>query len=436
VQALLGFEPAEEPWVRIRHACPGHAHGVHSDAYARGGLELQATALLYLSSCEGGETEFPRAQEPPVLAPCPGRGVLWFTRRDGRVDESADHGIAAVRGGERVTVTWFFHATDAAVRAASRQARDAGADALVVGWASREEPADDAGGIALTCVVDGTPPRTRDLLQKACLARGVRYEEVHPNRLDPLAQPLPPGGMLYCPAGSLAAARVERQLWAPWVATLYDGPHGPFDIVADQAVAMARAGLPTPRSAWVRTRDRATLDRVVEGLGGLPVVVRRDSGEGGVGVLLAESRGGLYALVDLLLDQGESPRLVAFVPDAMHWRVIVVDGRVVTAYRNPVARGDFRSEPSSDPADYGLDPPVEVARLALEAAAVAQVAMAGVDILSHPSGRLYVLEANFPCFFPAAYVAPGVDVAGRMVDTLLARRAALIPEPRALEPAA
>jgi glutathione synthase/RimK-type ligase-like ATP-grasp enzyme len=48
---------------------------------------------------------------------------------------------------------------------------------------------------------------------------------------------------------------------------------------------------------------------------------------------------------------------------------------------------------------------------------------AGVDVLAHPSGRFYLLEANSPCYFPQAEAFGRVDVARAMVEALLARRA-------------
>jgi glutathione synthase/RimK-type ligase-like ATP-grasp enzyme len=45
----------------------------------------------------------------------------------------------------------------------------------------------------------------------------------------------------------------------------------------------------------------------------------------------------------------------------------------------------------------------------------------GVDLLRHPSGRLYVIEVNFPCFFAQATLGGGVDVAGPMIDFLSER---------------
>jgi hypothetical protein len=41
-----------------------------------------------------------------------------------------------------------------------------------------------------------------------------------------------------------------------------------------------------------------------------------------------------------------------------------------------------------------------------------------VDVLQHPSGRFYLLEANFPCYFGHAQ-ENGQDIAGAIVDHLL-----------------
>ena len=60
--------------------------------------------------------------------------------------------------------------------------------------------------------------------------------------------------------------------------------------------------------------------------------------------------------------------------------------------------------------------------LAVSAVQAIRRELGGVDILEHPSGRLYLLEANFPCYFPQAQVVAGIDVAGAMVDHLLTKR--------------
>ena len=39
--------------------------------------------------------------------------------------------------------------------------------------------------------------------------------------------------------------------------------------------------------------------------------------------------------------------------------------------------------------------------------------------MDHPTGRLYLLESNFPCYFATPQEAVGTDVAGAMLDFLI-----------------
>jgi hypothetical protein len=276
----------------------------------------------------------------------------------------------------------------------------------------------------LTVVIDeGLPATTRGSLKRAATAAGVAVREVLGAALDPRVPPLPVGSLLFRPATSLAAFRAERQLWRPGVATLHASPAGPFALHVEQWMAFSRADLPTPRTMRLASSDTQFLDEVVEWLGGFPVIVRVDSGEGGEGVVLAESMRALRGLADLFVSQGLLGRLVSFVPDATHWRLVVVGDEVVAAYRNPTRPGDFRSAPSDQREDYGLTAPPEMAALAVRATAVAGTRFAGVDILVHPSGRLYVLEANFPCYFPQAEKFGAADVSGAILAYLLAQAA-------------
>lgn len=52
---------------------------------------------------------------------------------------------------------------------------------------------------------------------------------------------------------------------------------------------------------------------------------------------------------------------------------------------------------------------------------------AGVDILEDSAGRVFFLEANFPCYYPHAQLHGGVDIAGQMVDFLAAKSGSARP---------
>jgi len=47
--------------------------------------------------------------------------------------------------------------------------------------------------------------------------------------------------------------------------------------------------------------------------------------------------------------------------------------------------------------------------------------LGGVDILEHASGRRYLLEANFPCYFALPETIAGVDVSGALIEHLVAK---------------
>jgi glutathione synthase/RimK-type ligase-like ATP-grasp enzyme len=132
-------------------------------------------------------------------------------------------------------------------------------------------------------------------------------------------------------------------------------------------------------------------------------VVKAPGGEGGVGVLRADGPEALFGLVDLLVrGQGTLPWLSAYVPGAMHHRVIVVGDRAVCSYENPVRERDFRSSPSDDPAAYTTDVPEGLARIALAAARAERVFFAGVDVLVHPDRPTLRARGELPLLLPHA----------------------------------
>ena len=276
------------------------------------------------------------------------------------------------------------------------------------------------------CIDDGVPSETISLLRTACDERGAEFVHLDARRFEfDLDAALEPGDALYCPAVSVAAQRVEQFLATAWVASFHSHWTGAFFNPSAPPLIFQQLGLPTPRTLPLVSADRDGLLTAVQRLGGFPVVVKLPGGSNGVGVLRADSPAALFSLADLLLAEGRNPFLSAYVAPAIHWRVVVVGGRAVAAYRNPTQPNDFRSTASEAVEDYTANPPAELGQLALRAAEVLQTEFAGVDILEHDSGRLYLLEANFPCYFAQAQLAAGIDVAGAMIDHLKAKAARL-----------
>ncbi|MFT5432141.1 MAG: hypothetical protein ACI9OJ_002839 [Myxococcota bacterium] len=91
----------------------------------------------------------------------------------------------------------------------------------------------------LTCLVENeTPAPTGLSLRRACRVRKVQYVELDVSQVDPLAEPLPPGSLLFSPATSSLAAEVEARLWQPGVGTVYRDPLGPLQRVMLQVLGL------------------------------------------------------------------------------------------------------------------------------------------------------------------------------------------------------
>jgi hypothetical protein len=281
------------------------------------------------------------------------------------------------------------------------------------------------------CVTSPTVPRdTLHQLRSACDRRQVAFREVASGPGATRSPPaLAPGDMLYRAGTSARASALERSLYRHDVVTFYSLPTGPHRPASVSLREFADAGLSTPDSVDGVTSDRDALRDHVHRLGGLPVVVKVPGGSSGVGVMIADTMRGLFSLVDYLDAHGAPITLMELVERAVHWRVIVVGGRTLAAYRNHPEPDDFRTYASADSADYVVDVPAPLAALAVRSLELLRVETGGVDILEDLRHRLYLLESNFPFYFAQTHSVAGIDIAGPMLDHLLAkrRRAGSIP---------
>jgi hypothetical protein len=415
VEAACGLQGMRSGFVRLRSYEVGQGHPPHTDHYEIESAQLVATAMLTLEAPEaGGRTEFPEALPwPTSVAPLPGQLAVWHNLlRDGTEDPRSAHRGASVLAGSKRVLLWFFYLSLDEWKTWPP----------FEGEGARPAIPPPPPGTLLTCIDDGVPTESLALLQEACEQRGVLLRRVAASRFRyaPEDRP-PPFSMLFRPATSPAALHVEDFLIRDDLASFFPGVSAVHFACTSPLRAMERAGVNVPRTFPVGSADPGLLASFVERLGGFPVVIKAGGGEGGVGVMRADSMPALRSLLDYLVHGGGVPMLSAYVPGAMHHRVVVVGDRAVATYENPIRPDDFRSLPSGDPAHYSADVPPELAGPAIRAVQAQRVLFGGVDLLRHPSGRVYVLEVNFPCYFPQATAVGGVDVAGEMVRFLIDR---------------
>lgn len=399
--------------LRLRRTGPGQGHPPHLDDYALDGLRLAATVLIGAAAAErGGATRLLRATpEPLEIALAPGEGVLWYNlRADGSPDPATLHEGAPVEAGARWLLAAFIYAPLASVAAHPE--------------VSPAPPSSER----LYVIVDDTPSPTVTQLQRACQEHDVECVLIDAGTFDMACfEPLEPGAMLYRPAITHRACVVEQLLVGPEVATFYPDALGPHLVWDSPTLLLAKHGIPTPRTFHALAGTRAQLRAQVEALGGLPVILKVPGGSLGVGVMRLESWPALFSVVDAVRSShGARASLMACVEPADHWRVIVVGHEVAAAYLNTPDPDDFRTSVDEQVLEnFTSPPPAGVVEAALQATAALGLELGGVDVLAHPSGRVYVLEVNFPCFFGHPWRAAGIDVAGVMLRHLRAKGRAL-----------
>ena len=197
---------------------------------------------------------------------------------------------------------------------------------------------------------------------------------------------------------------------------------------------------PNPSDAIARARDKLRAHQLLAAQGiGLPVtvfgdnpddtadllsmlgppphVIKLNEGTQGAGVMLTEkpaaSRGVIEALRGLYADF----LVQEFVAEAggADLRCFVVGDRVVASMRRQAPEGDFRSNLHRGGSAEAVSASAAEQEMAVRAAAVLGLGVAGVDMLRSHRGPL-VLEVNASPGLEGIEAATGLDIAGAVID--------------------
>lgn len=173
---------------------------------------------------------------------------------------------------------------------------------------------------------------------------------------------------------------------------------------------LAGEGVPVTPTAYACGNSGVTC--AIERLGGAPVVVKLLEGTQGIGVILAESTKTAEAIVETLRSKKQNVLIQRFVRESRgrDIRAFVVGGQVIAAVRR-IAQGDeFRSNLHRGGRAESIVLDAEHEQIALDAARVMELDVAGVDLLESADGPL-VMEVNSSPGLEGIETATGIDAA-------------------------
>ncbi|MCG8531709.1 MAG: RimK family alpha-L-glutamate ligase [Desulfovibrionales bacterium] len=184
---------------------------------------------------------------------------------------------------------------------------------------------------------------------------------------------------------------------------------------------LSRSGIAVPRSHFIVHKD--FFDRALGHLGGYPVVVKQVSGLGGEGVALLENSDQAGSYLEKFVPGDRGLVVQEYLPpkNRVDLRVLVVGQRVVGAMSLTPSGDDFRANVHQQgrARAVAFDPLWE--DLALRAARVCHLDVAGVDMMIPQGQDPLVCEVNYSPGFRGLEAATGIDVAGAIVEYAVER---------------
>ncbi len=185
-----------------------------------------------------------------------------------------------------------------------------------------------------------------------------------------------------------------------------------------QLLAMEK--LDVPKTAY--TDFNFDSGKVIEAVGGVPIIIKLLEGTHGMGVILAETQKSAESVLDAFNKIKERIIVQEFIKESKgaDTRAFVVDGKIVAAMKRVALPGEFRSNLHRGGNAIHVKLTDREVDAALKATNILGLDIAGVDMIESKRGPL-VLEVNPSPGLEGITKTTGIDVAGEIIE-LVERR--------------
>jgi ribosomal protein S6--L-glutamate ligase len=138
----------------------------------------------------------------------------------------------------------------------------------------------------------------------------------------------------------------------------------------------------------------------------------------GEGVFLVNNDQKARLILHHYLETGKGMLVQKFIPpkNRLDIRVLVIGGKVTGAMKLKPSPGDFRSNFHLTHKSWPVELMPEWKKIALKAADVLGLEIAGVDLIVDAAGKVRVIEMNYSPGFSGLEAATGLDIAGQIID--------------------
>lgn len=191
---------------------------------------------------------------------------------------------------------------------------------------------------------------------------------------------------------------------------------------------LASSGVGLPKTVF--TNYSKEVNKLIDSVGGAPLIVKLLEGTQGYGVVLAPTKKAAQSIIEAFHSMKARVIVQEFVSESKgaDIRAFVVDGKVVGAMKRQGKEGEFRSNLHQG----GSSSLIKLTKKEREAALTASQAMglpvAGVDLLQSERGPL-ILEVNSSPGLEGIEKTTGKDIAGAIVRYVVTQTEAMKKKP-------
>ncbi len=176
----------------------------------------------------------------------------------------------------------------------------------------------------------------------------------------------------------------------------------------------SKRGIGLPITGFADSPD--DINDLIKIVGGPPLVIKLVEGTQGIGVVLAETKQAAKSVVEAFLGMKAHIMIQEYIKESngADIRCFVIDNKVVAAMKRQAVSGEFRSNLHRGGQATLIKITPEERAMALRAAKIMGLNIAGVDLLRSNRGPL-VMEVNSSPGLEGIEKATGKDVAGLII---------------------
>lgn len=177
---------------------------------------------------------------------------------------------------------------------------------------------------------------------------------------------------------------------------------------------LARKGIALPKTGFANSP--ADSKDLIQMVGGAPLIIKLLDGTQGAGVVLADTNKAAESVIDAFRTLGANFLVQEFIKEAggRDLRCFVIGGKVIASMERAAVAGEFRSNIHRGGTARPIDITPEEKRIALEAAKIMGLSVAGVDIIRSNTGPK-ILEVNASPGLEGIETYTGKNIASQII---------------------